>query len=224
MLKRKTKIPYETEKEFITLESYHGIIRTAESGIRGRKPQEQVMFLEYIISSVLDEICAVTVNELVYKKGHRLLNCPFPAYCFDESGNKHDLLRDEKVNVCLSDAKVYIRPWNTVKLIDSLVLLKDICFEYDEHNHESIYFSDINLCYVFNGNHSINAGRYFKKGEILSNKYDMKTLFYNCTTDGIEWYNAHTNQRIQRVDDFRFAVVFTLAKIRYNIMLTQRHA
>ena len=90
-------------------------------------------------------------------------------------------------------------------------------FAYDKVNHYSYYYDDIDLCYVYNGNHSINAGRYYKKGKIISVCCNMTLLYDNCYTDGLKWYNLHTNEVIDTVEDFRLAAIFELAKKRYML-------
>ena len=45
----------------------------------------------------------------------------------------------------------------------------------------------------------------------------MTLLYDNCYTDGLKWYNLHTNEVIDTVEDFRLAAIFELAKKRYML-------
>ena len=90
-------------------------------------------------------------------------------------------------------------------------------FVYDKNNHFAIYYPYINLCYVTCGNHSINAGRYFRKGSIVADEYDLTSCFPHIETDGSYWFNTHTNEPLIPVDDYRFAAIFTIAKMKYEL-------
>ena len=59
------------------------------------------------------------------------------------------------------------------------------------------------------------------KGKITSEEYDLPLLYPNLKTDGTDWFNAHTDEKITPVSDFRFAAVFTLAKMRYEMIQSE---
>lgn len=64
---------------------------------------------------------------------------------------------------------------------------------------------------------NFDAGRYYKKGKILSDEADTALLYPHINTDGVYWYNAHTNQIIDSVSDFRLAAVFLVAKMKNEL-------
>ena len=113
---------------------------------------------------------------------------------------------------------IYIQPWNNERTFNNLINLVNKDFKFDKINHKSIYYKDINLCYVFNGNHSINAGKYLKKGSIISQKLDLTQIYPHVFSDGRNWYNIHTNEIYYKVDDFRLASLFEIAKKRYLLI------
>ena len=84
-------------------------------------------------------------------------------------------------------------------------------------NHIVYYYKELNICQVMNGNHSIAAGIYTEKGTVLAKIVDMKPLFENLKTDGAYYYSIHNNTIIEEVQDFRIAVIFEIAKMKYKL-------
>ncbi len=46
---------------------------------------------------------------------------------------------------------------------------------------------------------------------------NVSELFSHIYTDGVEWINFHNNKPIYKVIDFRIAILFELARLKYNI-------
>lgn len=57
----------------------------------------------------------------------------------------------------------------------------------------------------------------YDKNNHYSYYYNITTFYSHCHTDGIYWYNSHTNDIIYDVHDFRLAAIYELAKKRYFI-------
>lgn len=193
------------------------LLDTIDNFIKDKKYSEQIIFLDYIIKSLVSDACTSKIVEPLLKATDGILEEPLPLYYYDNEGKSKNIYTDNKVSVDLSTTNIYVRPWNLDKTLDNLINLSKKSFVYKENNHFSYYYSDINLCYVHNGNHSINAGRYYKKGVILSEEVNVSLLYSNIDTDGIYWYNIHTGQVIYEVSDFRFAAVFLVAKKRFEL-------
>ncbi len=216
-LKKQKRLSYEEERAYQIQKSYNDIVDIAKANISGKALKEQLIVLDYLIRSITDEVCVLTANELLTQKTNGILPSPFPEICFDVSGNICNLRLEAKQLVDLSEVQVYVRPWNTDRMFRILKTINDCDFKYDVNNHSSVFYSDINLCYVYNGNHSINAGKYFKKGELMSKQFDMNTLYLNCKTDGLNWFDIHSGKVLCDVSDYRFAVIFTLAQLRSEL-------
>lgn len=143
---------------------------------------------------------------------------PFFSSFYNEDGNTLSFSdSSKKVNVNLSSTKIYLHPWNNDRTSESLVNISGNDFVYNKNNHFAIYYPYINLCYVTCGNHSINAGRYFRKGSIVADEFNLTACFPHIKTDGCYWFNAHTNEPLIPVDDYRFAAIFTIAKMKYEL-------
>lgn len=198
--------------------AFRSIMSTADAflGTKGRSDSEKITILNYLIDILKVDLCSAGIVEPYIIQPSKPFSSPFPKYIYDENGN---IIKTScgKQEIVLENTDIYVRPWNVGRQFRSILNLKDKEFVYEDFNHFSHYYKDINLCYVYNGNHSINAGRYFKKGKIISECHDI-TLFYpHCYTDGVHWYNSHTNGIIDDVNDFRLAAIYELARRRYFI-------
>lgn len=198
-------------------QSYSEVINTARSWVRNKSEQEQILILNYIVDILIEDICSSGTADVLKKTASSPFIGCIPYLCKDENGNTVDIRTEEKTEVELSNAKLYVCPWNKSKIIDSLIRLNQTAFIFDETNHMSDFYTDINLCHVYNGNHSIHIGSYLKKGRIVSNVCRTELLYPHCSTDGLYWYNKHTGDRICNVTDFRLAAVFTVAQMRYEL-------
>ena len=197
-------------------ENFKSVIEIAEVNIHDKDDLEKIVILDYIIDILKIDICSSGIVEPFIIKPSSPYKFPFPFRIYDENENQIEIFCGQK-EITLENTDIYVRPWDTSRQFKNILNLKDKDFVYDKDNHYSYYYNDINLCYVFNGNHSINAGKYFKKGKIISTVCDITLLYHHCYTDGIHWYNSHTNNIITDVDDFRLAVIYQLAKKRYFI-------
>lgn len=198
--------------------AFEEIMKTAESWIEEKVPEEQILLLDYIINVITEDLCCSTVAEILEKPYSNILPaCCFPSFCIDESGNKIKICTEKRTKVDLSQAKVYVRPWNKSKTAIDLLALSENPFTYNKDNHKSDFYTDINLCKVNNGNHGIHIANYLKKGTIESDVYDIKLLYPHCTTDGLKWYNSHTGESLGDVYDFRIAAAYSVAQLRDKI-------
>lgn len=110
-----------------------------------------------------------------------------------------------------------VLPWNRDRLRNSVKNIHINNFEYHSNNHLAYYFSYIDICHVYNGNHSISAGIGHEKGIIKAKEYDIRDSFNHIYTDGEQWFNIHTKEPIEEVFDFMIAILYELAKIKYNL-------
>lgn len=199
-------------------ESYDEILSLVNTWRKQDSGSEIINLLDYLIDVILTDVCTRHISDLLYQKEppDNLKNI-FPFSCFNEDKKELSIITNMNKEVDLSDTKVYVCPWHKKRLHDNLLNINKNNFEYDETNHRSYYFTDIDFCYVYNGNHSIHAGIYYKKGKIISKVCKTELLYLHCKTDGLFWYNAHTNEKIMPVTDFRIAAVFSIAQIRNHM-------
>ncbi len=212
--------PSEDERHLEARLSYNKIIDlTFWNVIRSEsKKEEKVFLLNYLIDTILDDICTAYIAEPLLYNSNKLAATPFPTEYIDENGEKQVTDTGRKVTVSLANTRLHLHPhgWDRTLALVSKISGED--FEFQPRNHKSIYYPELNLCHVTSGNHSMNAGRYLKKGKIISHEHDLKPLFTRYYTNGSEWYDVQTRDEISQVADFRFAAVYTLARMRADIV------
>lgn len=216
---KRTAKNLQKEREEISRKSYSRLLDTVGifTGDEERTKEDKLLLLDYLIQTILADVCADAVFKPLVSWPEQTLSDPFPSKYYDKTGQEHPIMQGEVIPVDLETSIVYVQPWSKEKAVSKLLFLKNHDFVFDRNNHYSKYYANINLCYVYNGNHSINAGRYYRKGTIMSPVYDLESLYPHCTTDGIYWYNKHTGSRISEVADFRLAAVFSIAQLRWTI-------
>lgn len=199
--------------------SFNEILDLTNTWIEDGSKEEKILLLDYLINTILEDICISRIAKFLYHdESPTDMNNFIPCYFIDETGNEISIYTNENIEVDLSKTITYTCAWNKTRLHDSLLNLYRNSFKYHEYNHFSYFFTDINFCYVYNGNHSIQAGLYYKKGVIISRVCKTELLYPHCKTDGLFWYNSHTGEKLMPVIDFRFAAVFSIAQIRNRIM------
>lgn len=214
--KRKKEVELSNE-EIDAKVNYKFVMKWANIWMEKYKENDQrIELLDYLISTLIEDLCT---SGVVYPLVHDYASpftMFFPLLCYDENGDECHVSTNRQIEIDLANTNVYVCPWDTKRIPANLFNLLSNPFEYHKDNQRSDFYTDINLCHVYNGNHSINIGRYLKKGKICSVICNTELLYPHCTTDGVHWYNAHTGQELDRVADFRIAAIYSLAQKRYK--------
>lgn len=210
----KISVKRRNELENCDVRSYFEIIDTARIWTKDKSDNEKRLLLTYLIDTILDDICAEKNFQSLISHISPLQRYAFPKEYCDENGNKNEIDLSNTIDVDLTSSRIFTSLWSRGKTANNLLNINNNDFTFDEDNHKSVYYTDIELCQVYKGFHSINAGRYLKKGVIKSSVFRMELLYPHCTTNGLYWYNAHNGDVASEVYDFRFAAVYTLARMR----------
>lgn len=206
----------EKNRSLEILNNYARIIELADIWLKDKTKEEKILLLDYLIAALTDNLCASGVAAPLIKEYSEPFIRALPLYCYDESGMEVCIRSEEEIDVDLTHIKVYVSPWKNDKMADNLLTLAKIPFKYYINNHLSDYYTEIEFCHVHNENHSIVADKSHKKGVIKSKLCRTELLYPHCTTDGKQWYNAHSGSVIGEVQDFRLAAVYTLSQKRYQ--------
>ncbi|HBT48667.1 MAG TPA: hypothetical protein DEA61_02160 [Caldanaerobacter subterraneus] len=186
--------------------------------------EDQILILDYMLSVIREDLKYDVLTNIFYKekwfdKGLRL-PLPFPYYYYNKEGIKFSIyeadFKPKKVD--LAKECVLVFPWHREKMRESIKNIGKNEFVFQRTNHKAFYFSPVNICFVYNGNHSIGAGIGFKKGYIEAAEYDVTKLFEHVYTDGLYWYNRHNNQKLEDdLLDFRIGIIYEISKIKHHI-------
>ena len=202
-------------------EDYRQFMKTVRVWLEEAKREDGYpvnILYDYLIDALLEDLCTSEIVSpfLSEKRTRPVPPSPFPDHFTDEMGKESSACGQKETEINLKDVKLYLRPWNLTRTARNLFLVGRGGFHYQRQNHRARYYPEINLCYVYNGNHSINAGRYFQTGSIHVQVWRLDLLFPHCKTDGTAWYNSHTGQPIGPVSDFRLALVYSLAQTHWQ--------
>jgi hypothetical protein len=183
--------------------------------------EEKSIILNYIMNTIKIDMQSEYIVDLFYHSDAKEIpRDHFPLEYYDENGNKHELISGEPQMrlVSLKDDYVITFPWNVDRIKDNILNITKNGFRYFSNNHFAYYYSEVDLCIVCNGNHSIASGIYNKDGTIQVKVVDIAPLFQHVSTDGAYFFNRHTNEIVWGLQDFRIAILFEIAKMKYNII------
>lgn len=187
-----------------------------------KNTQDKVIILDFILDIVREDLKTDLLTTIIYSDEYfkREIDYPFPHECYDGLGNKVFTWpeNDPDKDVDLSKDCVLVLSWDRERLKNSIKNIYKNKFEYHDSNHLSYYFTHIDVCYAYNGTHSISSGIGHKKGLIKAKEYDVSKLFDHLyTDDGLSWYSVHDKSKLGDIFDFRIAILYELAKIKYNL-------
>lgn len=191
---------------------------------------DKLMMVDYLMDIIMNDLKYDCFANVIYRKKQLSLCLGVPGKYYDSNGNECILERKEKaVEVDFSKVLTFSFPWNQRRIPDNLARFVVEEFKYSENNHDSVYFPQFNMCVAYGGNHSIAMGVKNNQGKIMSDVIDIEPLFGNIDTDGIYWYSVHDKNwqtarkeykernKLGRLSDFRFGLLFKLAEVKYNI-------
>lgn len=205
-------------------QQWKNAIQIAESYLNSQEytRQDRIILLKYIMDVVKRDMQAEYIVDLFYRTIANRINQPFfPCRFYDENGNECSLLSDElhARRISLKDDCVLSFPWSSSRMKDNVLHILKNEFKYFANNHWSYYYDGIDVCAVYNGFHSLASGIYKKEGYIEAKVIDIKPLYKHVRTDGVYFYNAHTGEVIEPVQDFRIAILFEISKMKYKLEL-----
>lgn len=181
--------------------------------------EDKINMLDFIMGVVRKDIQYDLMSKFLYSNMEGIyIDSPFPLSLTSKNINEPDkiILVNENKEVDLSKDTIILLPWERTRFLDTVKYVYKDKFRYIKDNHKAHYYSDIDLCYVHSGNHSITTGIIKGKGIIKAEEYDIKNMFSILTTDGLNWYLNGEKHTIE-VFDFRVAILYEIAKIKYSL-------
>jgi hypothetical protein len=172
--------------------------------------------IDYLIDLIALDIKHDCLANVIYgRESFDLINC-FPNEYIDEKWKKQKVVASKEVEVDFSKVRTFSIPWNRIRIPKNLAYLRDKKFCFQKNNHGAFYYPEVNICYVHNGRHLASIAISKNDGKIKAEKISLKPLFSNVRTDGCKWYSTHAEIELGEVSDFRFALLFELAKMKYK--------
>ncbi len=183
--------------------------------LEGASDDRKLLLLNFVMEIIKNDLKYDLLTKVLYTRRH--LSSwgwpPFPLVCYDENGDRIEVFADagKKRAVNLAEDCVLVVPWDRRRLRLTVETVGTDGFEFDRLNHWAYYFSPIDICYVFNGKHSIAAGVGHKRGYIEAAEHDVSVIFDHVYTDGRYWYSRHSGAKLGPLYDFRIGILFELA-------------
>lgn len=179
--------------------------------------EDKINMVNFFMEIIRKDIQYDLMSKFLYSEMDGIyIDVPFPLTLMSKDVNATDkaiLINGEK-EIDLSRDTVILLPWDRHAFSYTV---KSICkngFKYIRSNHKAYYYSDIDLAYVYRGNHSIATGAIKRTGKIKAMEYDIKNLFKILTTDGRYWY-VNGEKHLTEVFDFRIAALYEMAKLKH---------
>ncbi|GGK23059.1 hypothetical protein GCM10010965_14910 [Caldalkalibacillus thermarum] len=214
-LPEKHKLPYPGFE-------YSRTFGLVDSWLEKETKENKIVLIDFVLDVLREDLKMDLLTTILYRDAHfedTLPNYLFPSHYYNERGDFLKVYPEEgkKINVDLADDCVWVMPWKRQSLKDRVLNIFKTDFKYDKDNHKAYYFTHINVCQVYNGIHSVTAGIVHKKGSIIAKVCDLSRLFDHVYTDGEVWYNAHNNEKLGDVFDFRLAIMYELARQKHQL-------
>jgi len=180
---------------------------------------EQLLLLDFFIDTIKNDLQSEFMSHIFFNKQEGLtpLNSLIPHSCYNANGEYIEINDKSTKIIKLKSDTVFVRTWVETRLFDSLKLLAKTPFRYDEYNHFGYYYNFLDFALIYNGNHSITAGVYYKKGEIELPVCLTEKLFPHVYATHDSWCNAHNDEIIEEISDFRVSLIYEASKLKYKL-------
>ena len=213
------------EKEYndIYKFKFDNAISWAKDIIDSEDKENAVIMLDYMMETIRNDLKYSFLTEIIYSPKFEILDITrktfIPEFYEDENGKVVNVTNriDKKIN--LKKDTIIAVPYRRERKMNAILYLKNNIFKYMEDNHMGKYYEIVDIAYIYNGIHSISSGIELNKDSDITVKevVNVSELFPHIYTDGVEWINFHNNKPIYKVIDFRIAILFELARLKYNI-------
>jgi len=186
-----------------------------------KEDRDKIIVLDYIMKVIKEDIKCDLLTTILYQPESfdKTISFPFPFWYYDEKGKKYnfEMLKNETRSVNLATDCVLVLAWDRERMRNSIKNIFLNNFTFIPSNHLAYYFDYVDICYAYNGTHSISAGLGHRQGTIEAEKFDVTLLFNHVYTDGCCWYSKHNGERLGELFDFRIGVIYEIARIKYGI-------
>lgn len=211
--RKETEIITSFKMEFNFAVDYVNFVLEMEKSL-----EDKINMIDFFMEVVRKDIQYDLMSKFLYSEMDRIfIDAPIPISLMSKDPNEKDkaiLVREDKI-INLSKDSIVLLPWDRFRFSNTVRSIYKSGFKYMKNNHKAYFYSDIDLCYVHSGNHSVTTGIIKREGTIIAEEYNIKNLFKCLTTDGLKWYL--NREKYTEVFDFRIAILYELAKIKYNL-------
>ncbi len=178
--------------------------------------------IDYFMRVIKMDIQSDFLSSIIYSNTaiERRKNELLPSSYYNENGDEHKIVEPKEANVCidLSKGAVFAIPWEVSRISSAISSVFKQGYKYDKRNILAFYYAEMDFTLVVNGLHHTSAAIVQKKGFINAINIDVRQLFPHVYTDGLKWYDVHTDNSTSDLCDFRFGILFEAAKLKNKLL------
>lgn len=179
--------------------------------------EEKIELLQYTAEVLRRDLQAERLAKLYYEDYPEVLSNFMPR-TWKSDDTEHSIYSDtDKEYVDFSKTVVVKTPTDRRKLSECIKYFEKKPFQSQENNYTAYYYKGLDLCQIISDNHSSALGIYKKEGTIQANVVDVKSMFDHVTTDGVSFFNAHTNKFLGDACDFRIPMIYQVCKVQREL-------
>lgn len=181
--------------------------------------EDKLRYYSFVIDRIKIAICAESHLDFILhqeRNDNTKVWTYFPLYYYTNSLHSECIETDQKIICDFSKDILADSTFKGKSLIRHLEARAEDDF-IGTSNHLAKFFSYIDMGVIYNGRHSAAAAMYYKKGSIKASLCDFPLLFSSTCTDGFEWYSNIAGKAMGQVVDYRYAVMYEIAKRRFRI-------
>ena len=223
ILFKSNKISKEKNIECIGKYKFENAMSWAKEIVENEDKDNIVILLDYILETVKNDLKYSLLTEIIYSPRFDVLDITrktfIPQFYKDENGDEFSVSYKSDKTVNLKSDTIISVPYRRERKRNSIINLKNNKFEYIESNHMGKYYEIVDITYIYNGIHSISSGVELCKDGNIEVKEIVRVgeLFPHIYTDGVNWINTYNDEIIYEVVDFRIAILFEVARLKFNI-------
>jgi hypothetical protein len=201
-----------------------GVLSTLD-GIthRADNDKEVLAAYDFYITFMREELRIGMIGDYIHDKAKN--NSDKPACLFPDEYTINGKLADTKTKdytgapIQINDTCLVSSVWDGARIPEAYLDVKENRFIFDDGNCYSIFFPEINLCYVANGFHHASVASLLRTGNITPQKTCSLAQFYPYVySDGVYWLSVESNEIICKAQDFRIAAIYELSRKRQEIL------
>lgn len=193
--------PYDFAVVWDHIHSYPDYVSTS--------PEKQREFLKFALDVVKLDLQGYTISKMFYQEDARMNPRIFPA-----AGICPPI---EKKEISFEGKTVLTMPYSGKKLINAIMDINRKGFQ-KQKDSSGIYFQDINLLILQNGQHHSAVASIRGGGSVIAEVYNLSDAFEHLTiSEDYKYWIIDGRQKID-IEDPRFALLYELTKEIENLI------
>ena len=179
-----------------------------------RSRPDAIPLLDFLISTVREDMRTSTVSDLLYSAGRRSRDWREALFPF------HDCFQNvQEMDIPFAGNTVISSIYDWEKISRASYDIQHNGFHSDLNYFSGGYYPELHLIAMENGlHHSCAAAAFHAEGTVKLEVYPLKQIFPIVTTDGVFWnINGEYGPVSRSVVDVRMAILFELARMKEDL-------